>query len=494
MDNNINQINMDTTTNFINSTYDDLSYFDLYGNSVIIFMFMTLFVFLVYSYCKIMQTKEDIASDWVNQRCKPQNIAFAGFITHPEGTTPFQYTNENFQYCVQNILTSVSGYALEPFQFMMKALNDVFNSFASAIQQIREVINRIRNSLKEFATDVLSRILNIMIPIQKMFIALMDTLNKIQGVMVGGLYTMLGSYYTLQALMGAIMELIIKILVALVIIIVGLWIMPFTWPVAASMSAVFLAIAIPMAIIIYFMSEVLHVKSSGLPSLRCFDKNTQMVLYDKTVKSIEDIEPGARLFDGSTVTAKITVLSAGLDMYTINGITVSGSHIIRHNGYWVPVRKHPNAVRLLDYNEPLLFCLNTSNKAIVLNNMVFTDWDEIYDDTLEFVLNYKFIESPENISKVLDYGFNEDAIIKLIDGKKYIKDVIIGDILLSGGVVYGIVELDKNNLGKSETNGKLYHLLVSSKCFEVNGIKYSDYNNNIDSVLELRKILSKEYV
>jgi hypothetical protein len=45
-------------------------------------------------------------------------------------------------------------------------------------------------------------------------IALMDTFQKIQGTMTAGLYTMLGSYYTLQALMGAIIELIIKILVS----------------------------------------------------------------------------------------------------------------------------------------------------------------------------------------------------------------------------------------------------------------------------------------
>ena len=63
--------------NFINDTYDKLSYFDLYGNSVIIFILMTLFVFLVYTYCKIMQTRESIADDWVNQRCKPEIMPFA---------------------------------------------------------------------------------------------------------------------------------------------------------------------------------------------------------------------------------------------------------------------------------------------------------------------------------------------------------------------------------------------------------------------------------
>ena len=86
------------TAKFVNNTYDNLSYFDLYGNSVFLFIFITIFVFVVFSYCKVMETKESIADDWINQRCKPQNMLFAGFITKPENTSAFQYTSDNFQY------------------------------------------------------------------------------------------------------------------------------------------------------------------------------------------------------------------------------------------------------------------------------------------------------------------------------------------------------------------------------------------------------------
>jgi ABC-type multidrug transport system fused ATPase/permease subunit len=485
MDNNIKkqpEINMKTTSQFINNTYDSLSYFDLYGNSVIIFIFITLFVFLVFSYCKVMQTKEAIADDWVNQRCKPQNIPFAGIITHPEGTTAFQYTSDNFQYCVQNILSNITGYALEPFQFMIKALTQIFDAIANAIQQIRDVINKLRNSIKAFAEDVMSRILNVMTPIQKMFIALMDTFQKIQGVMTGGLYTMLGSYYTLQALMGAILELIIKILVALVIIIVGLWILPFTWPAAASMTVVFLAIAIPMAIIIYFMTEVLHIKTSGIPKLRCFDRKTQFMLIDGKFKSIEELNPQDILIDGSIITAKIKVTAKDLDMYILNGIIVSESHVIKYNNQWIHVSDHPEAQKISGYTEPYLYCLNTSTKTIVLNEIIFTDWDEIYDDSLEFLLNYHSIQKTEDLSKKADCGFNKETKIKIIDGEKTIDKICIGEVLSTGGIVYGIVELT-NNLG----NEKLYNLLVSNEKFEIADVLHSDYNNNIDSILKLKK-------
>jgi len=311
----------------------------------------------------------------------------------------------------------------------------------------------------------------------------MDTFNKVQGVMASGLYTMLGSYYTLQALMGAILEFIIKILVALVIIIAGLWLLPFSWPLAASMSAVFLAISIPLAIITYFMTDVLHIKSSAIPNLRCFDHKTKLFLENGSFKYIKDIKPGELLFDGSMVTAKIKVLSDDLDMYNLNGIIVSESHIVKYENRWIKVKDHPDSKKISLYNEPYLFCLNTSTKKIILNDMIFTDWDEIYDETLEFILNYNSIEKTENISKKLDEGFNENSVIKLIQGEKILKKINVGDILATGDIVYGIVELN-NNLGNNyENKENLYNLLVSSKYFYIGQNKYPDYNNNIDSIL-----------
>jgi predicted AAA+ superfamily ATPase len=487
MDNNKNQSNMDTTINFIKTTYDNLTYFDLYGNSVIIFIFITLFVFIVFSYCKVMVNKEAIASDWTNQRCKPQNIFIAGFITHPEGKTSLGYTSENFQYCVSSILNNIVGYALEPFQYMVSALTNIFSEFSEALQKIREVFNTLRNGISDFASDVLSRILNIMIPLQKIIIVLIDTFNKVQGVMASSLYTMLGSYYTLQAVMGAILELIVKILVALVIVIAGLWLMPFSWPAAASMTAVFLAISIPLAVITYFMTDVLHIKTSAIPSLRCFDHKTKIILENRTFKFIKDIKPGDILLDGSKITAKIKVLSKDLEMYNLNGIIVSESHIVNYNNKWIKVKDHPQSKKLNTYTEPYLYCLNTTNKKIYLNDMVFTDWDEIYDETLDFILNYNSIGKTENIAKKLDYGYNGNTIIKMKVGEKIIKKINVGDILSTGNIVYGIVELNNNNLGNNignyENKENLYNLLVSGKYFYIGENKYPDYNNNIDSIL-----------
>jgi len=486
IDNTNNHKTIKDTFNFINETYDNLSYFDLYSNSVIIFIFLTLFVFIVFSYCKVMQTKQVIADDWVNQRCKPQNMLFAGLITHPEGTSAFQYTGDNFQYCIQNILSNITGYALEPFQFMIKSLTQIFELLANSIQQIRELINKIRNSFKIFAEDVLSRILNIMIPIQKMFIALMDTFQKIQGTMTSGLYTMLGSYYTLQALMGAILELIIKILVTLVIIIVGLWILPFTWPAAASMSVVFLAIAIPLTIIVYFMTEILHIKSSGIPKLRCFDEYTLIPLQNGNKIYIKDINVGDKLDNGSYVTSKIKVTSSDLKMYKLNNIIISGTHLVNYQNKWIRVQEHPNA-NYIPYNKPFLYCLNTSNKIIELGGLIFSDWDEINTSNFErFKENYNIINL-ENIHEFLDDGFEENTPIKLYNNKNTkLSNIKIGDVLENGSIVYGLVEVEAGKLRKYKNKNhpnKLYHLLTIDGILKINSGDVKDYNNIIDKFI-----------
>ena len=106
---------MDNNSEFENlkKMYEKVSYFDQYGGSVILFVVITIILFLLISYCLIMVNSQPIIDDWVNQRCKPNIIPFAGLITHPEGVSASEYTQQNFNYCTQNILSSITGMAVE---------------------------------------------------------------------------------------------------------------------------------------------------------------------------------------------------------------------------------------------------------------------------------------------------------------------------------------------------------------------------------------------
>ena len=457
------------TANFINGIYDNLTYYDLYGTSVFLFFIITIIVILAFLFSRIMLSKEEIASDWKNQRCKPQNIPFAGYISKPTDKTAFEYTNENFQYCIQDILLNITEKSLQPFNFMVNSLTSIFSRIGEAIQKIRELLASIRNNIKKIVQDIMNRTLNILIPLQTMLISLADAFNKSQGILTAGLYTALGTYYTLQALMGAILELIIKMLIALVILIVGLWLVPFTQPMAATMSAVFLSISIPLAIIAIFMKKVLHVGSSKIPKLRCFDENTIFTLNNGEKIKIKNLKLGDKLSDDSSIISLIKVTSKDLKMYNLNGIIVSESHIVKYNNKWIMVKEHPNSIQLEKYEEPYLYCINTDRKVFELNEILYTDWDEVYDETL---IKY-------NKLKIKQTGFKKSSKIKMNNGiEKNISDISIGDILFGENIVYGIVELQD-----LEKKNKLFNLLISGKYFIVDNFLENDYNYIVSNIL-----------
>lgn len=504
---------MDNGLNKINKMYDKLNYFDQYSGSLVLFIVITIIILILVSYFHTMINIEPIVNDWPNQRCNPSIIPFAGFITHPEGVSATEYTAQNFNYCIQSILSNIAGDALSPITFFTNFLKSFADSIQNAIQNIRAMFDKIRTYFQEVSQEIMGRLMNVMIPLMQIIISFRDLIGKIQGTMTAALFTLLGGFYTLQSLMGAIAQFIIIILVALAIMIMVFWIVPFTWGIAAANTVIFIAIAIPMAIILAFMVDVLNVKPNmKIPSVKCFDKNTLIEMNDGTLKKIQFIENGDILRNNNVVTAKIKVVSEGSTMYLLNNIIISDSHIVKYNKDWIPVSRHPKAIKLDSYYEEYLYCLNTTNKIIEINDLIFTDWDEIYDEKLSNITN-KHIpkKKTEFIHGYLDCGFADSTqIATKNNGLIQINKVKINDILENGDKVYGIVEIDgsniiqqfKYNLGENHfvegflptfhnksviiknKHRKLYHLLTNKGTFKIGNIIFQDYNAAIDRFLE----------
>ena len=103
-----------TNDKLIKKLYDNVTYFDEYGTSIIIFVFVTILVIFIVLYYTSKSKIGEIKDDWANQRCHPTVIPFAGIINKPDDKTVVEFTEENFTYCVDNILTDESGSLLQP--------------------------------------------------------------------------------------------------------------------------------------------------------------------------------------------------------------------------------------------------------------------------------------------------------------------------------------------------------------------------------------------
>ena len=136
--------NISNTINEINKIYNKLSYFDIYGGSVLLFIIITLVVVSWYTYFSLMTDAMAIKADWVNQRCNPKVMPFAGFINKPDDKTITEFTGENFTYCTQTILSNLTGVVVQPFQFLTNFLLSIFQGLLDAINKVREVFNKLR--------------------------------------------------------------------------------------------------------------------------------------------------------------------------------------------------------------------------------------------------------------------------------------------------------------------------------------------------------------
>ena len=197
----------------IKKMYDKLTYYDHYGGTLILFIVITIVVLLLVSYFQMMINVQPIIDNWPNERCKPEIIPFAGFITRPDGVSATDYTAENFTYCTQEILKSTTGAALQPLTFVTQFLQSFAEAIQKSIQAVRGMFDKVRTSMQKVSEEIMGRLMNIMIPLLQMVISFKDFGGKLQGTMTAGLYTLLGSYFTLNSLMGAIAEFIIIILI-----------------------------------------------------------------------------------------------------------------------------------------------------------------------------------------------------------------------------------------------------------------------------------------
>ncbi len=527
---------MKGTSNFYDyfkDLYSNQEYLDKYGIDLLITSIALFIFFIALSYFYVMSKTEPIKAEWSKHKCNPVYMPFAGQIVRPTNQSQLEFTASNFTRCVNEILAKVVAQFLSPVYYLTDKIVAVFKQLLKSVDTMRYMMTYIRLKFQTIIQHIMNKILNVFIPMQKLLIKFKDALAKVVGVAVAGLYTAMGAFLALKSFMGSFLTIIIAALVLAVAAIIALWILPFTWPAAAAGTVFFLLISIPTAIIAGWMGHILSLTSRAVPSKpgkpSCFDKNTIIKTMDGEIL-IKNIKPGTILKNGSKVDATFKCALNGQKMYRINNIIVSETHKVFHKKLgWILTPEHPSAIQVNDYREPYIYCLNTNDKRIVINETKFLDWDELEPLDIIKLKNLNYLSHNCSLSKihtVLESGLSKNTKIELMDGHIVsIKDIKVNDHLRFNERVLAIVKIDasdmeyfkkyefkENNLiggpniiiddwdlGKINTLNMfgttkpkekfLYHLITDTGKFTANGIKIHDYNGTIENIIDKREEL-----
>jgi hypothetical protein len=115
----------------------------------------------------------------------------------------------------------------------------------------------------------------------------------------------------------------------------------------------------------------------------CFAPGTCVLMADGTERPIERVRVGDLLADGGRV--YMTGLFLAADLYRLGAVEVTGDHLVRGPAGWVPVRAHPDAVRLLT-GERLVHNLATTRNRVRAGGLLFADYSEIAGTVIEDLL------------------------------------------------------------------------------------------------------------
>ena len=519
----------------LDQLYTKETYLDKYGGSVIMTIVILLVFFILWSYYYVKGHMKAIKADWPKQRCNPSVLPFAGLINAPPHESQLEYTEKNFGHCTQSILTTITADLTKSADYASSLVHDVYADLETAIQNLRSLFSRMRTDATSFTDKIYNRILNVLTAVQFLVIKIRTTINKTTGVMTTSLLTTFGAYLGLQSMLGAFVRIIIIVLIIIASFVILMGVV-LAFPVAIAGTAVFVAVAVPLGIIMENLDHIIDLTGQHIPSKpACFDKNT-MINTKKGFVEIEFVQPGDELKDGSTVTGTFAMASVGLHMYNHKGVIVSGCHTMKTNEGDIKVRNHKDSKRLRSYEEPIVYCLNTTSKRIRIRNCEFLDWDELTANELCQIKETSKDDSIENdnINARLDGGFLGSTQLVLDGGQNVpISSVRVGDLLSTGEKVLGIVTISPRSIKSIGLGAKtiyggpnlqisdcdlgnfsslvypdyarsannLYHLITDTDYVHVEGVRFCDFNGSLDRLLEHSelsnlptKILSFPYV
>jgi hypothetical protein len=216
-----------------------------------------------------------------------------------------------------------------------------------------------------------------------------------------------------------------------IIIILIFVLFPFIPMILAVLGAI---VATVLAMVMVISGEVGSEASSDKSGF-CFSNWTMVATVDKegkeVPKPVSELKIGDELAQGcGKITAIIQMDGTEISLFHLNGIMVSGSHLVQgQDGKWKSVSQDERAFET-KVESSVLYCFNTTTHKIPVYNdkkevILFRDWEEIADDDEKGQYEWNYIVL-KMLNKLSNYNLWKDSLklttnIPLMSAKTKVK-------------------------------------------------------------------------
>tara|TARA_B100001093_G_scaffold497677_1_gene544891 strand:- start:9904 stop:11307 length:1404 start_codon:yes stop_codon:yes gene_type:complete len=358
--------------------------------SVLQILIIGLVIIGVYFSIFLKEIRAHMIENWDQYKNHPLTMLVSGFIKPVEGESSIKTTIKNFISIITGICKKIFNMLMRPIYAIMGIFLKIFNLLKSVLDKIRQQLNVIRGFLFKMFEKVMLRIQNSVAAIVYFFLKLREGLKRTLGLFNVMIYSMEHSYLFLQSLVkGPVMafgHVADKMAMSMSMFTFGFGGIPM-WHVAMSM---------------------------------CFDPKTKIKLISGEYRSLNKIQTGEILDMNVKVLSVIkNQFEKPIDLYNLQGVYVTGDHLVCYNKKVIRVRDHP--LVLSGKKSDSIVTLVTDKGIIKINDIIFKDYldnhDLIKNSTInkyiEYCLNKQSqIKKNQNICTNLLYGFKSLEYLK----------------------------------------------------------------------------------
>ena len=420
---------------------------------------LLLVAIIIIIYIFIKKGGEQYVKNWVLHKNNPSVMPFAGMLG--------KNTSNNTRGVFYTFFKTNFSFMIKPIQYIINLVTKIIGNLLHSMNIFRTILKPIRDFFTQAATSFYDKINNFSIMIVYFFSKMRNLLRRVASTFRLTLYTLQSLHLTMKSV----------------------WNGP--------------------------IGEVSRDWGYAVDNLRdffCFHQDTPIKLHNNITIPISKLKIGDKIINNNDndndndnydlVTGISIAITNATDLYKVDDIIMTKSHLVISNNKWVTADKLGEYVGKSS-NEYIYCPITKSHELLFNNNLITKDFVELEDfDNDSYILNYNLSnlnKTPHNYRFDINRlntlaGISSDSYVN-IDTDKYLKakDIKIGS-QLSGGKVLAIIvfQLDNNNtyditptlnitsrqIIYDNTNNKWglynYDKLASDKIDNVN-----DNNNNL---------------
>jgi len=409
----------------------------------------TLILGLGLSIIITLTLRDSIMASWDESRCKPGVIATAALFKPKTDTrTGSEFATENWHFCQKQYIETSLKTATVGLKNLSESQGGLVSITSALVDGMTKTFTSLWSMCYQAYAMFMERFNSAAKLLRNMMINMYALIDRLQGI----------TFSIAMALVSMITAMIntvqVTLMVAVIIIGIILVLQILLFYLFAPISGLILTVSTLVMVTAVVVTTAI---TASMINDACFTGDTQVATAFGP-QPIRDIKVGDILIDGARVEATHVFKRYGT-MYDLNGIKVSGDHLV-YNPRLIPVRKHPNAGVIIS-SEEYVYCLTTTTRRIhVLSNqgmMMFADWEEIPENDPVLDIWYSRVFEMLNgfsggVPVHSDAGFSPDCMIQRHDKKVKASDLKIGDHLMDG-VITGIVHLEGYLGPKQISNG-----------------------------------------